>query len=1169
MRAGILVATALFLSSLPANADEPGASAETAAVRAAHHIARMQAIRAGESKPLASRCHTQIAVEAFQDLPNLPDQQRSELQALLGPPVDLQFSVESTTPFPVRVSFADPTLQVKAERVLQAIATSYTKEVTEWGFWTPPVEPGTEPYRFYLMGADGAAGYTVPYLENPATPHADAFTYIVIESSLDDLQIDSTVAHELSHATQIAMDAREQPSFMENTSSYIEIPVFPESTLAAASMFPFFQGQPWRPIEYKVAGMTDGYEYGAGLWLLFLTHYYASEDPVLIREIWEGTVQNGVVNEPDYFDAIDGLVEGGVADVAHRLSEYRFFVGDFDDGAHLPNAWQWSGAEVWTTASWFDAQLPVEDQKPVDPSTRPQPNGCNYIVFSPSKDALYPVRFSFDGDASFPWSVQLFQLARGASATMDVPIDADAHGAVVVETNDLDRVVLAVCQAMSADYDPDDKAWLGGDYRYSIEYDTPPPQIVSVTPPAIAAGSHDVAVTVEGAGFVDHPSLEVALGGQLAVDILAVSDDAIDLAVTVAPNAALGPRDVTVTNPGGASATATGALSIVAADAASGVEPPSSDAGCACSSSADRQPRWSAAWLLAALLFAARRRPRALGAVVAAALVGFAGVASAGPPPPSDGFVESSTYPLRIHYTNSAGPAVAQQALASAEAAWQLQVVEMGFPAPVTEDENGNRIPGLWFYLDPDAGGDYPLAIGDNPDTPQSDCTMRAVIKSIGDSGYLDTVIAHEMNHALQMTADCGESPFGWENTSIAINVLSKPEDPLFAAYFLPTFQQFPYNGVDCLFWANQEKSRFHYGAALFSLFLEDRYAGFDGKLLASFWNAAMQDGSVVSVSLSGSVLDVPNDPNLIDAMRVVLGDVTFEEAVTEFARWRWFVGGRDDGQHFTLGASWTGSEVAIDTALGLDQLPVMQGTPVNLLNDYGSAFVELTLRGADAEHGVTFDFGGDPSVGWSADVLLLKSDRTADVKTMELVDGQGTLLLDGLTDYQSAVLVVTNLGNEAHDPDTVNCNGGVGFTYSLQVSDLAKPPVLDSVDPNQLGRGQSHYVWLYGTDLADGSTVDMGQGVHVGGIDFIDATTIGVELSVDADAAPGPRDVTVTSPGGLSATMAGGVSIVDASATDDAASCGCVLPGSDRGGSRALLVLVLGLAAFARRRRL
>src|SRR4029434_2228405 len=98
-----------------------------------------------------------------------------------------------------------------------------------------------------------------------------------------------------------------------------------------------------------------------------------------------------------------------------------------------------------------------------------------------------------------------------------------------------------------------------------------------------------------------------------------------------------------------------------------------------------------------------------------------------------------------------------------------------------------------------------------------------------------------------------------------------------------------------------------------------------------------------------------------------------------------------------------------------------------------------------------------DPSVGWSVDVLLVRKDHSADVKPMTLAAARGSLLLDGLTDYDRAVLVVTNLSNGQHYANTANCSAGTTFTYELKRADLAEPPVVDGVDPNQLAIGQSH----------------------------------------------------------------------------------------------------------------
>jgi len=293
-----------------------------------------------------------------------------------------------------------------------------------------------------------------------------------------------------------------------------------------------------------------------------------------------------------------------------------------------------------------------------------------------------------------------------------------------------------------------------------------------------------------------------------------------------------------------------------------------------------------------------------------------------------------------------------------------------------------------------------------------------------------------------------------------------------------------------------------------------------------------------------------------------VLGETSFEEAFSEFGRWRYFVGARDDGQHFTHGSTWKGSEVRIDTALGLEQLPV-QGVPLNGLNDYGTTYIELSLVGIDDQTGVTFDFSGDPGVAWSVDALLVKTDQSADVKPMTVTDARGSLLLEGLTDYTTAVFVISNLSNGMHDPDTANCNIGASFTYDLKRADLAKPPTITTLDPNQLTIGADHYLWVSGSDFTEASTIDFGAGITVTDVSYVDESTLGVAVRVSADADPGPRDVTVTS-GDLSGTLPGGVTIVAEEKT--AGGCGCTTAG--RRNERAVALVFLLALLLVRRLR-
>jgi hypothetical protein len=151
------------------------------------------------------------------------------------------------------------------------------------------------------------------------------------------------------------------------------------------------------------------------------------------------------------------------------------------------------------------------------------------------------------------------------SSTELMSLDGEGHGSLSIPPAGLDRIVLVVCQALAESYDLDARQWTQGDYRYSIEYDIPPPTISSVEPSSVPRGAHGFAATIRGSGFYNGSELAVKISGN-GCAVTAVerkSADELSITLTVAPTAELGPRDVSVTNPGGSAATAPGALSIV------------------------------------------------------------------------------------------------------------------------------------------------------------------------------------------------------------------------------------------------------------------------------------------------------------------------------------------------------------------------------------------------------------------------------------------------------------------------------------------------------------------------------------------------------------------------------------------------------------------------------
>jgi hypothetical protein len=542
----------------------------------------------GRANGLGVRCGTPVLAEAFQSLSRLEPGLRGKVRDLLQPPADLAYMVEALTPYPVRVSYGDPSLQAKAEQVLAAAEYSYQKQVVEFGYWAPPIEPGTEPYRMRIDAMpDGAAAYTSPYAENEATSWADAFTYIVVGDFNEGDQLDTAVAHEFAHACQAGMDAAEVVGFWENTATTVESQVYPANWYFTMSTFPYFQVQPWRPLEYMNMGNSDLYEYGGALWAVFLTRTYGNDQPQFLRQVWEGSVQDGWENEPDYFDVIDTMTsaQGGIVEATKAFSEARFFVGAYDDGQHLADAGSWYDAEPVISSSWTTASLPLRDQGPISADTRPQPNGCNYVLLDVTTTRPDPLKFSFAGKASIPWDVRVFRLG-GQAGTISVTLDVDAAGAGAISAS-LDNAksfMLMVCQRPDASYDPDAQAWTAGDYRYSIDWDRPPPTVTSVEPAEVERGSHDVALVVHGTGFVDGTGLAVGVSGtRIHLELSdVVSETELAVIAVVAPDAELGLRDITVTNPNGEQAVGTGLLTVLEANALRASGPATDDSGCGC-----------------------------------------------------------------------------------------------------------------------------------------------------------------------------------------------------------------------------------------------------------------------------------------------------------------------------------------------------------------------------------------------------------------------------------------------------------------------------------------------------------------------------------------------------------------------------------------------------------
>lgn len=95
-------------------------------------------------------------------------------------------------------------------------------------------------------------------------------------------------------------------------------------------------------------------------------------------------------------------------------------------------------------------------------------------------------------------------------------------------------------------------------------------------------------------------------------------------------------------------------------------------------------------------------------------------------------------------------------------------------------------------------------------------------------------------------------------------------------------------------------------------------------------------------------------------------------------------------------------------------------------------------------------------------------------------------------------------------------------------------PDVVLTPAYGEAGQDLTLEVSWFTADLSDGFTLDLGQSVAVTGVTQTGPYTADVAMKVGPDAAVGPRDVSLSTPGGESVTVSGGFTVLDLIPSDD-----------------------------------
>lgn len=260
-----------------------------------------------------------------------------------------------------------------------------------------------------------------------------------------------------------------------------------------------------------------------------------------------------------------------------------------------------------------------------------------------------------------------------------------------------------------------------------------------------------------------------------------------------------------------------------------------------------------------------------------AMMVGFTGADR----PDTIGHIDHDSYPIRCHWSKPAYASRCDAVLEYVVDAWQKQVDEIGFNAPV-EDEDGI----VDFYVtDYDYGGAYAYCSTWRDDDPSDGLTgcpayVELDYRTISDA-ELASYVVHEFNHILQYATDFNEPTYPiWEATATAAEQWTYPGELVPTNYYVADFQKTPWLGIlgngDYLWDLDGTWSYFEYGAAIWSLHLDHHYGDGLGSGGAALWDATAQGGNANSV-------------DVIDAYDTISGG--WEEALLSLSAERALIG--------------------------------------------------------------------------------------------------------------------------------------------------------------------------------------------------------------------------------------------------------------------------------------
>jgi hypothetical protein len=426
--------------------------------------------------------------------------------------------------------------------------------------------------------------------------------------------------------------------------------------------------------------------------------------------------------------------------------------------------------------------------------------------------------------------------------------------------------------------------------------------------------------------------------------------------------------------------------------------------------------------------------------------------------PSSVGFVESSMYPVRMHYFDNSQISDAQDLLSYIEHSWSIETSDGGNPDrmwPPPPDYGYDYSDDYDFYFENIGGSVMGYAAPERRYTPYTDrysYTSYIAIDIGMTESYNKSTACHELAHAVQFGTDYADTRLHETGAVYHEDVVYPGQGHDYS--MVGTFQREPWKTI-----VTSGGDIWEYGSWIWYKFLEVRHFDPDGVWYDQMYKDAIQPTGT-------------NQPSIFDSLNDMLVAKGFDirHAFTEFSVWRLFTSIYHDNFHWP---------VKINAALHIDPgnrhpvecYPLTDGSVISGKEPQKMG-MNAVLFGTNNDHemfNITFD--GKDNKEYDVRVIGYRDGEgvESDVWTMD-VDNEysyGSITIPDWSPYDFIFMIVVfyNDGNlDPDDPDTGYWMGKGDYTYTARITEM------DTGITDFSGAARDEGVLLSWTPTDDGS---------------------------------------------------------------------------------------------------